>query len=139
MDLLTTYTPDSLVQAITALPPISTIHKSSQHPLSPLPACVYTIRSLATASNSGYSSASRVPVLSTVSSTELTWMPKLSSLKPPGTGHRRKPRFQQYFHCCMRIRCRGNVFTLWLHSSCVEQICHNTVMCRGDYRRGLDW
>jgi hypothetical protein len=25
--------------------------------------------------------------------------------------HRRKPRFQQYFHYFTRIRCRGNVFT----------------------------
>jgi hypothetical protein len=34
MDLLTTYTYDSELQAITAPPLISTIHKSQQHPLS---------------------------------------------------------------------------------------------------------
>jgi hypothetical protein len=34
MDLLTTYAHDSELQAITAPPLISTIHKSPQHPLS---------------------------------------------------------------------------------------------------------
>jgi hypothetical protein len=36
LDLLTTYTHDSELQAITALPLISTVHKSQQLPLSPL-------------------------------------------------------------------------------------------------------
>jgi hypothetical protein len=65
MDLLTTYTHDSELQAITAPPLISPIHKSPQYLLSLLPACcVLTSRSLATASNSGDSSVSRSQVLS---------------------------------------------------------------------------
>jgi hypothetical protein len=42
MDLLTTYTHDSELQAITAPPLISTIHKSLQHPLSIFQPAVYT-------------------------------------------------------------------------------------------------
>jgi hypothetical protein len=65
MDLLTTYTYDSELQAITAPPLLSTMDKSLQHPLSPFPACyVFISRSLGTASNSGDSSASRAQVLS---------------------------------------------------------------------------
>jgi hypothetical protein len=65
IDLLTTYTNDSELQAITAPPVISTIHKSPQHQLSLfLACCVFTSRSLATASNSGDSSASGTQVLS---------------------------------------------------------------------------
>jgi hypothetical protein len=51
MDLLTTYTQDSELQAITEPPLISTIHKSPQQPLSLSQPCVLTSRSLATASN----------------------------------------------------------------------------------------
>jgi hypothetical protein len=59
LDLLTTCTHHSELQVITALSLISTIHRSSQHPLSPFPACcVFDRRSLATASNSGDPSAS---------------------------------------------------------------------------------
>jgi hypothetical protein len=62
---LTTYTHDSELQAITAPPLISTIHQSPQHPLSRFPACcVFISRSLAAASASGDSSASRALVLS---------------------------------------------------------------------------
>jgi hypothetical protein len=67
LDLLTTYTctRDSELQAITAPALISTIHISPQHPLSHFPTCcVFTSRSLATASNSGDSSASRAQLLS---------------------------------------------------------------------------
>jgi hypothetical protein len=64
MDLLTTYTHDWELQAITAPPLISTIHKSPQHPLSIFSAyCVFISICLATASNSD-SSASCTPVLS---------------------------------------------------------------------------
>jgi hypothetical protein len=64
-DLLTIYTLDSELQAITALPLNSTIHKSPQHPLNLFSACcVFIGRSLATVSNSGDSSASRAQVLS---------------------------------------------------------------------------
>jgi hypothetical protein len=58
MDLLATYTPASELQAVTAQPLISTVA------VKPLPACcVFTSRSLTTASNSGDSSASRAQVL----------------------------------------------------------------------------
>jgi hypothetical protein len=63
-DLLTIYTYESELQAVTAPPLIPTTHKPSQHPLSLFPACcVFTRRSLATASKSGDSSASRAQVL----------------------------------------------------------------------------
>jgi hypothetical protein len=65
MDLLTTYTHHSEIQAVTLLLLISTIHKSPQHPLSLFPACcVFISHSLATASSSGDSSASCTQVLS---------------------------------------------------------------------------
>jgi hypothetical protein len=59
LDLLTTYTHDSQLQATTAPQLISTINKSPQHPLSLFqPAVVFTSRSPVTASNSGDSSSS---------------------------------------------------------------------------------
>jgi hypothetical protein len=64
MYLLTTYTRHSELQVITALSLISTLYKSPQLPLSLFPACsVFNSRSLATANNSGDSSASRAQVL----------------------------------------------------------------------------
>jgi hypothetical protein len=62
-DLLTTSTHYSELKAITAPPLISTIHKSSENPLSFFQH-VFTSRSLATASNSGNSYVSRAQVLS---------------------------------------------------------------------------
>jgi hypothetical protein len=63
-DLLTTCTHHSELHVITALSPISTLHKSPQHPLSLFPACyVFNSRSLATASNSGDFSASRAHIV----------------------------------------------------------------------------
>jgi hypothetical protein len=54
----------SELQVIIALSLISTLYKSPQHLLSNFPACcVFTSRSLVTASNSGDSSASRAQVL----------------------------------------------------------------------------
>jgi hypothetical protein len=65
MNLLITYTHYSELKAITAPPLIYRIHKSPQHLLSIFPACcVFIGRSLATASNSGDSSTSRVQVFS---------------------------------------------------------------------------
>jgi hypothetical protein len=62
---LTTYTHDSLSTSNYSATAISIIHKLPQHPLSLFPACcAFTNRSLATASNSGDSSASRAQVLS---------------------------------------------------------------------------
>jgi hypothetical protein len=69
-------THDSEVQATTTLQLPSTIHKSPQHPLSLFPArCVFTSRSLTTASNSGDSSAShaQVPSLNLPWRTQLNW------------------------------------------------------------------
>jgi hypothetical protein len=134
LDLLTTHAHQSEVQVITAPPLIPTIHSSPQHPLSFFPACCFlTSRSLATASNSGDSSASRAQVLysltlvqnclPTILLTELdchssqpplksstahsTIKPQLSSciitLQGPNIQH----HFQQYLYC---IRC-CDVFT----------------------------
>jgi hypothetical protein len=64
MDLLTTYTHHSELQVITALSVISTLYKLLQHPLSLFQPAVFISRSLAKASNSGDSSASRAQVLS---------------------------------------------------------------------------
>jgi hypothetical protein len=65
LDLLTTYTHDMELQAITAPLLISIIHKSPQHPLSLfLACCVITSHSLAMASNNGGPSDSRTQVLS---------------------------------------------------------------------------
>jgi hypothetical protein len=97
MNLLTTYTHDSELQGITAPLLIFTIHKSPQHPLShfqpvmsspsgsTLPRVgarrkkrnVFTSSSLATASNSADSSASRAQVPSSqppMQNSNLTWL-----------------------------------------------------------------
>jgi hypothetical protein len=85
----TTYAHHLELQVITALSLISTIYKSPQHPLSLFPACrVFINRSLATASNSGDSSASRAQVLSlrlTVQNSTITYQLNYSaiSLQPP--------------------------------------------------------
>jgi hypothetical protein len=68
MDVLTTYTHDSELQALTVPPLFSTIHKSPQHPLSLSPACCAISRSLVTASNGGHSWASRSEALSSQTS-----------------------------------------------------------------------
>jgi hypothetical protein len=64
MDLLTTYTHNSELQAITAPPLISTIHKTPQHPAEPFSRLLFTNRCLATNYNSGDFSASCAQVLS---------------------------------------------------------------------------
>jgi hypothetical protein len=63
IDLLTIYAHNSELLVITALSLISTLYKSLHAKSSPV-CCVLNSRSLATASNSGDSSASRVQVLS---------------------------------------------------------------------------
>jgi hypothetical protein len=63
MYLLTTLTHNSELQAITALSLISTFYKSQQQPLSLSQLAFFTNRSLATAFNSGGSSASSSQVL----------------------------------------------------------------------------
>jgi hypothetical protein len=63
--LLTTYTHHSELQVITALSLISTLYKSLREHAKPFPACsVFKGHSLATASSSGRSSASRSQILS---------------------------------------------------------------------------
>jgi hypothetical protein len=64
LGLLYLYCTDTELQVITALSLISTIYKSPQHSLSPFPTCcVFTSRSLSTASNNRHSSASCAQVL----------------------------------------------------------------------------
>jgi hypothetical protein len=68
MDLFATYTNDPELQAVTA-PPLITKAPAKHFPA----CCVFTSRSLVTASNSGHSSPSkRSSPLFTVSCTELT-------------------------------------------------------------------
>jgi hypothetical protein len=122
MDLLTTYTHHSELQAITALLLISTIHKLPQHPLSLFPACyIFTSRSLATASNSGNSSALHAQVLlsqlsvqnslSAVNSTiapsllrcnctaQLNWLPQPSAFLYDSSALTAL-RTSHFSHCC---------------------------------------
>jgi hypothetical protein len=64
MDLLTTYTHDSWLHLIIAPSPISTLYKSLQHTRQVFSVCcIFSSRSLATASNSGGSSASALTSL----------------------------------------------------------------------------
>jgi hypothetical protein len=69
LDLLTTYTHNSGLQAITAPPP--------QHPLTLFPACyIFISRSLATAPNNADSSASQVHILASQTPVQnlLNWL-----------------------------------------------------------------
>jgi hypothetical protein len=97
LDLLTTYAHDLELQSVTTPPLISIIHKSPQHPLSlfhPV-VCVFTSRSLVTASNRGYSWASahksslnggslpaffQLPHFFTAPRTKLMWLESESEL-----------------------------------------------------------
>jgi hypothetical protein len=63
LELSTAYTHHSEPQLITALSPISTLHKPQQHPLSPFQPAVFTSCFLSTASSSADSSACRPRVL----------------------------------------------------------------------------
>jgi hypothetical protein len=131
---------------------IADLHKSqiTTAPAKCFPACcVFTSRSIAAASNSGHSSASRASPLWTAYSPHRApyrtdSVAAVAFLITPLHGPSIKHRSQQYLYCCMRILCRGNLFTeplprnecsfraiskerpfLWLHSSCFQQICHN--------------
>jgi hypothetical protein len=107
---------DSELQAITAPPLISTIHKSPQRSVILFPACVvFTNRSLATSSNIRDSSASRAQVLSSQPPVQRS-LGLPSCLQVFGMDHVETPRFQQYLYCCASIRCCGNV----LPSRCLE-------------------
>jgi hypothetical protein len=100
MYLLTTYTHDLELQSITAPPLISTIQKSPQHPLNLFATCrVFTSRSLATASNSVDSSASRVQVLCSQPPVQnCPWTDFIPCFYHLGTDHVETPLFQ----CCGR-------------------------------------
>jgi hypothetical protein len=56
----------------------------------------------------------------------------------PSHGPNSKHRSQQFLYCCLRIRCRGNLFTetlpssgclLWLHYSGLQASCHSIIRC----------
>jgi hypothetical protein len=123
IDLLTTYTYDSELQVITAPPLISTIRKSPQHPLSLFPArYIFISRSLATASYSGDSSASRAEVLTSQPSmqnwTILNWL--CSMLITSRHGPRRNTPFSLLqSNCCIikNLPSNENVFTEQLHNN----------------------
>jgi hypothetical protein len=133
MDLLTTYKHDSELRAITAPPLFSTIHKSPQHPLSfsqpavPSPAVpwqrllkveILQLHALRFCLHSFPCRTHWRPfhtnllVFSSQVDFQLTtkWVAsivfKISPLHGP-----HKNSFQQELYCCVRIRCRGNVFS----------------------------
>jgi hypothetical protein len=81
LDLLTIYKHLSELQVITAPPLISTLYKSSKHPLSLLQPAVFTSRPLATASNGEDSSASRAQILSSPPLIQ-NCLPAISSTEP---------------------------------------------------------
>jgi hypothetical protein len=109
MDLLTTYTRLRTTSNYSAT---ANVHKSPQHPLSLSQPAVFTSRSLSTASKSGDSSASRAQVQSSLSQVQNCLSTDVvPSLYHLSTDHVETPRFQLSLYCCVRIRCRGNVFT----------------------------
>jgi hypothetical protein len=73
--------------------------------------CVFTSRSLVTVSNSGDSSASALKSSIRRQPYRTDSVAPIFFLITPLHGLSTKHRFQQYLYCCMRIRCRGNVFT----------------------------
>jgi hypothetical protein len=116
MDLLNTHTHNSELQAITAPPLISTIHKSPQHPLILFPAYyIVTSRSLATVPNNGDSSASRAQssLHSLRCRTQLTWLCPLFIIPRHGP-HRKHSSSIFASSCCIinnLLPSNGNVFT----------------------------
>jgi hypothetical protein len=143
LDLLTTYTHDSELQAITTPPLITTAHAK------PFPACfIFFGPSLTTASNSGYSSASRAQVLSSqppMQNSTLNWQLTTNGVAPVVFlittlhGPSRKHRCQQLLYCYIRIRCNGDVFTdplprndlhniFCLFAYCIATAVHITVL-----------
>jgi hypothetical protein len=72
---------------------------------------VFTSTCLVTASNNGYSSASRLKSSLNSYSLPTVYSCFIVLFITPLHRPSRKHSFQQYIYCCMRIRCRGNVFT----------------------------
>jgi hypothetical protein len=109
-----------LVITLTAPSLISTLYKS-------LPTCtVFTSSFLVTASNSDYSTASRLCPLSAAAPFQLNYF--LHILPYRNDLHRRH-HLHEYLFCRMSIRCRGNVF---LRSRYIETARYNC-LSRGRY------
>jgi uncharacterized membrane protein YozB (DUF420 family) len=101
MDLLTIFIHHSELQVITAPLPVSTIHRSPQHPLSSFPACC-VFNSLAMASNNGDYPPSSAHVI-TVRRISRNWTHSADlgfSLYSHGAHLNRKHCFQQSVYCC---------------------------------------
>jgi hypothetical protein len=120
-DLLTTYTHDSELQAITALPLLPTIYKSPQHQLRFFEPAVLSVavpwqRFLTLEIIQLYAVISSLNCGSLPSDSFPHSLPYRSDsvapnvfLTTPLQGTSRKHRFQQFPCCCMRIRCSGCV------------------------------
>jgi hypothetical protein len=120
MDLLTTFTHDSDLQAIAASTLISTIHKSRQNLRSLFTACcVFTSRSLITTFKSADSSASSAQILSSQppvqnsvqislsyrTANQLNWT---HCYNCPGYIFSARSIWKTlFFYCCVRVLCRG--------------------------------
>jgi hypothetical protein len=147
LDVLTTCTHHSELQVITALSLIFTLYKSPQHPLSPFPTCcVFNSRSLATASNSGDSSAFRAHVVARRLTLDI-WNPlncqpstsRIALIVFLNTTLRRpnrKHRFQQY--CIVVCVFTDTLPRKELHNSfvlcCVRVCCGRYVATAAVYR-----
>jgi hypothetical protein len=122
MDLLTTYTHDLELEAITAPLLISTIHKSPQHTLSLFAACcVFISCSLVAASNSGDSSASRTQVLSSqppVQNSTLNWLLIAVTLLVITSWHGQHRKHRSYIVACVFVDAGTCIL-----SSCPETGC----------------
>jgi hypothetical protein len=116
---------------------MSTLYKSLQHAVSLFSLLCLHQQLPGNGYNNGYSSASVLK--SSLNGGSTGWRPfhtnllvffsqpdfqlstKLSGWRPryivPLHGPRRKHRFRQFLYCCMRIRCRGNMFTAQFSSS----------------------
>jgi hypothetical protein len=73
--------------------------------------CVFTSRSLATALTVEDLSFTRSGCLHSLPCTSQRTQPTWSLFYNISVNHAETPRFQQSLYCCVRIRCRGNVFT----------------------------
>jgi hypothetical protein len=138
---LTTYTRHSELQVITPLSLISTLYESL-HAKSSTACCVFTSRSLATASNSGYSSTSRAQVRSLLSLTYRTqlltdWLAPIVFVTSPL--HRLSRKHPSIVACvfiaagtCLPIRCleTSYITSLFIRLSrghCIATAVHATV------------
>jgi hypothetical protein len=99
------YWPNSELRVIRAPSPISTLYESLLQTFKSSPVCsVVARRVLVTDLNNGDSSASSAQALPYRTDS-------VHCLQHLSTDHAATPRFQQYLNCCIRIDCKGNVFT----------------------------